>query len=76
MSNTKFCKDCKHFRRSSLSVLDACKAREHIEPVRGEKAGVERAWRMRETGFECGKNAKLFEPKPPSLLSRIRAKLL
>lgn len=62
MSDLKFCKDCKHYRRRWGWAM--CNAvREPVTGGPGAFADIQR--RPNGLTTDCGPEAKRFEPKPP-----------
>jgi hypothetical protein len=58
----KFCKDCKHWSEGPDKYLDACLANPVLDPVRGGEI-YRIAYDSRGRDYECGPDAKWFEPK-------------
>ncbi len=73
MSEVKFCKDCRFYngdRICEFNYLEDCE----LDLVTGKLAipfGKSFASGRRKTELECGKDARWFLPKKPSLWKRI-----
>ena len=70
MTETKFCKDCKHFKErggiyfgACLTWPDSCTQPPYREPIRGNKIGADPI-RMRSEEGACKPEAMLWEEKP------------
>ena len=59
-----FCKDCKHMitDKDGKQEFSKCGVIYYVNPVTGEKVNSF-CLMMRDTGGECGPDAKLFEDK-------------
>lgn len=67
----KVCTDCIHHQKL---ISDWCRAKEYMEVSivtgKAEERGAEYCSLMRRYG-ECGQEAKLFKPKPPTLSEEV-----